>query len=198
MHQSTTPSLSQTIWLKWAWRQFLNLPIVQTFLPVTFGYSLNSEAVVMRQLRRLRRSLKRSHKKTSMGPSSCWNGRSALQPEEITSKRTRVSCVYYQWNFPYEKSLETYLMVLVFRIWSFENISNLRLCFFFFLWELRITTSYGLSFKQIFIKSSCQKLCQWVFWNVSAMNVSAWKFGPGDFGCVLFSKTKKLTRCDLQ
>ena len=27
-----------------------------------------------------------------MGPSrSCWNGTSALQPEEITSKRTRVS-----------------------------------------------------------------------------------------------------------
>ena len=28
---------------------------------------------------------------------SCWNGKtSALQPEEITSKGTRVSCVYYQ------------------------------------------------------------------------------------------------------
>ncbi len=40
----------------------------------------------------------RSHKRTSMGPlRSCWNGRtSALQPEEITSKGTRVSCVYYQ------------------------------------------------------------------------------------------------------
>ena len=31
---------------------FLSLPIVQTLLPVTFGYSLSSEAVVMRQLRR--------------------------------------------------------------------------------------------------------------------------------------------------
>ena len=31
------------------------------------------------------------------GPSrSCWNSTSALQPEEITSKGTRVSCVYYQ------------------------------------------------------------------------------------------------------
>ena len=32
------------------------------------------------------------------GPSrSCWNGvTSALQSEEITSKGTRVSCVYYQ------------------------------------------------------------------------------------------------------
>ena len=50
-----------------------SLPIVQTLLPVTFGYSLSSEAVVMRQLRRWkrlwRRSLTRSHKRTSMGPS---------------------------------------------------------------------------------------------------------------------------------
>ena len=58
--------------------------------------------VVMRQMRRWkrlwRRSLTRSHKRTSMGPSrSCWNGIiSELQPEEITSKGTRVSCVYYQ------------------------------------------------------------------------------------------------------
>ena len=47
----------------------------------------DSETVGMRQLRRWkglwRRSLTRSHKRTSMGPSrSCWNGRtSALQPE---------------------------------------------------------------------------------------------------------------------
>ena len=100
MHQSTTPSLSQTIWPRWASRQFLNLSIVQTLLPVTFGYSLSSKAVVMRQLRRWKRlwwrSLTRSHKRNFMGPSrSCWNGRtSALQPEEITSKGTKVSCVY--------------------------------------------------------------------------------------------------------
>ena len=82
MHQSTTPSLSQTIWPRWASRQFLTLPIVQTLLLVTFGYSLSSRknlaAVVMRQLRRWkrlwRRSLTRPHKRTSMGPSrSCWN-----------------------------------------------------------------------------------------------------------------------------
>ena len=66
------------------------------------GYSLSSEAVVMRQLRRwerlLRKSLTCSHKRTSIGPSrSCWNvTTSALQLEEITSKGTRVSCVYYQ------------------------------------------------------------------------------------------------------
>ena len=83
-------------------RQFLSLPIVQTLLPVTFGYFLSSEAVVMKELRRWkrlwRRSLTRSHNRTSMGPSrSRWNRTtSALQQEEITSNGTRVSCVYYQ------------------------------------------------------------------------------------------------------
>ena len=101
-HQSSTPSFSQTIWPRWASKQFLTLPIVQTLLPVTFGYSLSSEAVVMRQLRRWKRlwrwSLTRLHKTTSMRPSrTCWNGTtSPLQPEEITSKGTWVSCVYYQ------------------------------------------------------------------------------------------------------
>ena len=60
---------------KMASRQFLTVPIVQTLLPVTFAYSQSSrknlEAVVMRELRR-RRSLTRSHKRVSMGPSkSC-------------------------------------------------------------------------------------------------------------------------------
>ena len=52
IYHSTTPSLSQTIWPRWASRQFLSLSIVQTLLPVTFAYSLSSEAIVMRQLRR--------------------------------------------------------------------------------------------------------------------------------------------------
>ena len=99
--QCTSPQLHpcHRLWLRWTSRQFLSLPIVQTLLPVTFGYSLSSEAVVMRQLRRWKglwqRSLTRSHNRTSMGPSrSCWNGTtSALQLEEITSKGTRVSCV---------------------------------------------------------------------------------------------------------
>ena len=55
MHQSTTPSLSQTIWSRWASRQFLTVPIVRTLFHVTFAYSLSSEAVVMRQLRRWKR-----------------------------------------------------------------------------------------------------------------------------------------------
>ena len=49
IHQSTTLSLSQTIWPTWATRQFPTLPIVQTLLS---GYSLSSEAFVMKQLRR--------------------------------------------------------------------------------------------------------------------------------------------------
>ena len=57
---NTTPSLSQTIWPRWASTQFLTLPIVQTLLPVTFAYSLSSEAVVMRQLRRWKRLWRRS------------------------------------------------------------------------------------------------------------------------------------------
>ena len=80
----------------------------------------------MSQLRRWKRlwqrSLTGSHKRTSMGPlRSCWNGtKSSLQLEEITSKGTRVSCVYYQSKCPYEKSLETYLMILVFTstVWT--------------------------------------------------------------------------------
>ena len=77
-------------------------PYSPDLAPCDCGYSLGSEAVVMRQLRRWKRpwrmSLTRSHKRTSMGPSrSCWNGTtSALHPEEITSKETRVFCVYYQ------------------------------------------------------------------------------------------------------
>ena len=119
MHQSSNPFLLLTIWPILASRQFLSLPIIQTLLLVTFGYSLSSEAVVMRELRRWkrlwRRSLTRSHKKTSMGPCSCWNGTtSALQPEEIISKGTRLSCVNYQWKCTYEKSLEIYLMILVY------------------------------------------------------------------------------------
>ena len=55
IHQFSTPSLSQTIWPRLASRQFSTLPIVQTFIPVTFGYSLSSETVVMKQLMRWKR-----------------------------------------------------------------------------------------------------------------------------------------------
>ena len=51
MHQSTTPSLSQTIWPRWASRHFLSFPIVGIFLPVTFGYSLNSEVETIEEMK---------------------------------------------------------------------------------------------------------------------------------------------------
>ena len=60
MYQSTTPFLFQTIWPRWASRQFLTVPIVQTLLLETFVYSLSSEAVVMRQMRRWKRLWRRS------------------------------------------------------------------------------------------------------------------------------------------
>ena len=108
MHQSTTPSLPQTIWPKWASTQLLTLPIVQTMLPVTFAYSLSSEAVVKRQLRRWkrlwRRSLTCSHKRTSMGSSrSCWNGGRGLEFHVCTINKSTHT----------KKSLETYLMIIV-------------------------------------------------------------------------------------
>ena len=126
IHQSTTPFLSQTIWPRWASRHFLTLPIVQTVLPVTFGYSQSSEAVVMRQLRRWKRlwrsSLTRSHKRTSMGPSRCcWNSTtSALQPEEITTKGTEFHVCTINKSPHTKKSLETYRTakyIYVYYIW---------------------------------------------------------------------------------
>ena len=68
IHQSTSLSLSRTIWPRCAWRHFLSLPKVQTLLPVTFGYSPSSQAVILRQLRKLKRlwqtSFRKSRRKT--------------------------------------------------------------------------------------------------------------------------------------
>ena len=52
--QCTTPQFNpcHRLWPRWASTQFLTLPIVETLVPVTFAYSLSSEAVVMRRLRR--------------------------------------------------------------------------------------------------------------------------------------------------
>ena len=77
-------------------------PYSPDLAPCDFWIFLSSESIVMRQLRRWmrlwQRSLTSSRKRTSMRPSrSCCNGTtSVLQPKEITSKDTSVSCVYYQ------------------------------------------------------------------------------------------------------
>ena len=81
--ETRTFQIGSVAFPRWASR-----PIVQTLLPVTFAYSLSSEAVVMRQLRwqRLWRACQLTQK----------DFHGALQPEEITSTGIRVSCVYYQ------------------------------------------------------------------------------------------------------
>ena len=58
MHQSTTPFLLQTIWPRWASRQFLTPPPNSPDLaPVTFGYSLSSEAVVMKTIEEMKETV---------------------------------------------------------------------------------------------------------------------------------------------
>ena len=127
MHQSTTPSLSHTFWARWASTQLLTLPIVQTLLPVTFGYSLNQRLLLWDNWgdkRGCDEVIDTLTQETSMGPSrSCWNGTSAMQPKEITSKGTIVSCVYVlSLNVPIRTNLETYLMILIIYIYIYIYI----------------------------------------------------------------------------
>ena len=81
-------------------------------IQTTFGPSCLNRASVFEWHKRLKKGrgsvrdeercgrseeVNKLHKRSSMGPSrSCWNDTSALQLEEITSKGTRVSCVYNQ------------------------------------------------------------------------------------------------------
>ena len=66
---------------------------MQTLLPVTFGYSLSSEAVI----EKIEEMKEVVMKVIDMLTQEDFHGAfQKLQPEEITSNRTRVSCVYYQ------------------------------------------------------------------------------------------------------
>ena len=120
IQQSTTPSMSQTIWSRWASRQFLCLLIVQTLLSVTFAYSLSSEAVVMIQLRRWkrlwRRLLTRSHKRTSKGGFQklleLYNKCIAAEGDYFEGDKSFM-CVL-SIKVPTRKCLETYRMHLVY------------------------------------------------------------------------------------
>ena len=125
MHQSTSSSLSQAIWSRWASRHLISLLIVQTLLPVNFAYSLSSRKTVMRQLRRWkwlwRRSLTRLHKRTSIGPSrSYWNdATSAFKPKEITSKGQEFHVCTIIKSAHTKKNLEAYCRHLVYiYIWQ--------------------------------------------------------------------------------
>ena len=101
IHQSTTPSLSQTIWPRWASRHFLTLPIVQTLLPGDFCLFPKLRGCRYETIEEMKeavtKSLTRTHKRNPWGlPEVVGTDNSALQLEEITSKGTWVSCVYYQ------------------------------------------------------------------------------------------------------
>ena len=120
MHQSTTPSLSQTIWPIWAPRQFPSLPIVQTFLPVIFGYSLSSEAVVMRQLmRQLKEAVTKINDTLTQ---DVFHG--AFQKLLVRYKCIAAGGDYFEEDksfmcvlsikVPIRKSLETYRMLLIY------------------------------------------------------------------------------------
>ena len=76
-----------------------------------------------------------------MGPSrSCWNGTtSALKPEEITSKGTRVSCVYYQkvpirkksgnlFNDPRIFNFHIYIYIYIYHCILFGLITRVKNC----------------------------------------------------------------------
>ena len=80
---------------------FVSLPTVQTLLPVTFGYSLSSGAVVMRQSRRWkrlwRRSLTRSHKRLPWG-----------LPEVVGT----IQQVHYSWKWLLRRGLEFHVCTI--------------------------------------------------------------------------------------
>ena len=101
MQQSTTPSLSQTIWARWASTQFPTLPTVQTLVPVTFAYSLSSEAVVMRQLRRWKR-LWQSH----------WHVHTRRLPWGLAEVVGTVQQVHSSWRRLLQRGLEFHVCTI--------------------------------------------------------------------------------------
>ena len=97
-------------------QQLLSLPLVKTLFPVTFGYSLSSEAVVMRQLRRWmmlwRRGLPRGIAEVFGTVKKCIAaGRDYFEGDQSFMCVLSIKC-------PCEKSLETYLMNLVYLFYS--------------------------------------------------------------------------------
>ena len=114
MHQSTTPSLSQTIWARWASTQFVTHPIVRTLLPVTFAYSLSLDNWGDE------RGCDEGH----------WHGHTRGLPWVLPEVVGMVQQVHCSWRrllqrglesfvsvvsikVPIQKSLETYLMILI-------------------------------------------------------------------------------------
>ena len=96
IHQSTTPSLSRTIWPRWASRQPPYNPDLGlcdfSLFPKLWGCRYETIEEMKEAVTKVTDTLTQEdfHGAFQKGTTS------ALQPEEITSKGTRVSCVYYQ------------------------------------------------------------------------------------------------------
>ena len=90
MHQSTTPSLSQTIWPRWASRQFLSLPIAPKLRGCRYETIEEMKEAVTKIIDTLTQKDFHGAFQMLLERYKC------IAVEEITSKRTKVSCVYYQ------------------------------------------------------------------------------------------------------
>ena len=108
MHQSTTPSLSQTIWQRWASRQFLTLPIVQTLFSVTFETIAEMKEAVPKVNDTLsQEDFHGASQKLLERYNKCIaSGGDYFEGDKSFICVLSIKC-------PYEKSLETYLMILV-------------------------------------------------------------------------------------
>ena len=83
---------------KMGMKTVLQPPYSRDLAPCDFWLFTKPRDCRYETIEEMKEAVTRPHKRTSMGPSrSCWNGtRRALQPEELTSKGTKVSRVYYQ------------------------------------------------------------------------------------------------------
>ena len=106
MLQSTTPSLSQTIWPSWASRHFLTLPINPDFAPCDF--------CLFPKLRGCRYETIEKKKDAVTKVIDTLTQEDFHEAfEKLLERYTNciaaggdyfeVSCVYYQWKWPYEK-----------------------------------------------------------------------------------------------
>ena len=105
----------------------------------------------MRQLRRWKgqwqRSLTRSHKKTSMGPSrSCWNGTTSVLQLEITLKGSRVLCVYFTYLGSSVESTEKDIETRLTKAWTAINRLST-------IWKSDLTDKMKRSFFQAAVTS---------------------------------------------
>ena len=101
MHQSTIPSLSQTIWPRWASRQFLALPIVQTLLPCDFWLfpklKENLRGCRYETIEEVKEAvMKVIDTLTQEDFPGAFQKLLERYNKKITSKGTKVSCVYCQ------------------------------------------------------------------------------------------------------